>query len=909
GGWAPPLGIAWWLDTPSRQLLAMTSLLMGLASLALLTESGRRDDRYLWCLWWLLWAALNAVLLSRDLLNLYVALELLSLAAVGLVSRSREDPFHVAALRYLMASLLGSLLYLLGVALLYGQSGLLDLALLAEALEDGPAARLAALAITLGLMIKAALVPLHGWLPAAHSRAGAPVSALLSGAVVAAALLVLWRLWLGPFSELGSLMRQALAALGALALVWGGIQALLQSRLKLVIAWSTLSQSGYALLLPALAGSQAWQGLGPRGALWLLVAHGLAKGGLFLAAGHLQQRVGHDRLAGLAGSARRQPLIWAAIALGGLSLVGIPPSGGFLGKWWLLHAALEAELWLLAGVMLLGTLLTAAWLWRILSIALAPEGARFLPPTAWPRSWREVSPALLLVGLAWLAGLAALAGAPDLTLAAPRLEAERLPWLLPALLLWPLALAAARSGTPAGAITGSPPGLAALLGLTAAAHLLTLTAGELLTFYLGAAWLGLAGWGLVWLGGSPGARRAAAGYLAMMLLAEVSLLLGLTLAWQASPSLAFPALAEAGLPGPALAALGLGLAIKAGAIGVHAWLPLAHPVAPPLASAVLSGLMIKVGLLGGVLLLGDDAAPAGGLLVAAGLAGALYGAGRGLVQAAPKPLLAWSSVSQMGLATALLGLHLMGSPAALPALLGLIAAHALAKAALFLGAGLIARSAARRGLVLGALVLPALTLAGLPPWGGMTVKMGLEAALGEAALPAWPATLSGALTSLLMLRLFWLLPRLDRPTQSATPPGWLTAALWGLGALAALLPWVWSGMPWPHLATPGAWLTALLPALAALALGLALTAAGRRLADALARLRRLPGAHRPAAGAGRTGVTKTLIQKLIQLPVESGKVSLHHAPDDSRIHHRIAVDEHIAKGHHPWKVGKLSGNP
>ena len=825
GNWAPPVGIAWRLDAPAMLLIGMVGGLMGLASLALLAEPDSRNDPYLWSLWWLLWAALNALLLSRDLFNLYVTLELMSLAAVGLVSRSREDPYYVAALRYLMASLLGSLLYLLGVALLYGQFGRLDLEQLAAVIEDGPAARLAALAVTLGLLIKAAMVPLHSWLPAAHSRANAPVSALLSGAVVAAALMVLWRLWLGPFAELGSLMRQALAAFGTVALVWGGIQALLQNRLKLVIAWSTLSQSGYALMLPALAGSEAWQGTGARGALLLLLAHGLAKGGLFLAAGRLHHRFGHDRLAGLAGSARGLPLLWSAIALGGLSLLGLPPSGGFMGKWWLLRAALDDAQPLLAGVILLGTLITAAWLWRLVSIALAPLPVPFRAPSRLSEGWREAAPALLLVTVAWLVGLVALSSAPGLSLALPRIEVDRLAWLLPALLIWPLALAAARSGTRAAATTGSPRYLARLLGLTAAAHLSLLLAGDLFTFYLGAAWLGLAGWGLVRLDGQPAARRAAAGYLAMMMIAEVSLLLGLTLAWQASPSLAFPALAEAGLPGPALAALGLGLAIKAGAIGVHAWLPLAHPVAPPVASAVLSGLMIKVGVLGGVLLMpGIEAGNRLGLmLVAAGLIGALYAALRGLAQIAPKQLLAWSSVSQMGLATALLGLYQLGHLAALPALLTLVAAHALAKSALFLGAGMAERIPARqRRLLLVALALPAITLAGVPPGAGMAIKAGLEQALHEAALPAWPITLSGVLTGLLMLRLFWLLRHAGAPSRDAAAPGWLLAALWGLGGLAALLPWAWTDVSLAYLAAPDAWLKALAPGFAALVIALLL---------------------------------------------------------------------------------------
>lgn len=184
----------------------------------------------------------------------------------------------------------------------------------------------------------------------------------------------------------------------------------------------------------------------------------------------------------------------------------------------------------------------------------------------------------------------------------------------------------------------------------------------------------------------------------------------------------------------------------------------------------------------------------------------------------------------MGLATALLGLHLLDSPAALPALLGLVAAHALAKAALFLGAGLVARSAGRRGLLLGALALPAITLAGVPPGAGMAVKTGLEQALNEATLPAWPVTLSGVLTGLLMLRLFWLLARAGPPTEETAVPGWLLAALWGLGGLATLLPWAWVGTSGELLTSPDVWLKALLPALTALALG-----AGLRLATPLHR--------------------------------------------------------------------------
>ena len=130
-----------------------------------------------------------------------------------------------------------------------------------------------------------------------------------------------------------------------------------------------------------------------------------------------------------------------------------------------------------------------------------------------------------------------------------------------------------------------------------------------------------------------------------------------------------------------------------------------------------------------------------------------------------------------------------------------MAAHALAKAALFLGAGLAACCTEKRGVLLCALALPAITLAGIPLGAGMAVKSGMEAALNEATLLAWPIILSGMLTGLLKLRLFWLLHRAVVPAQGSAAHGWLLATLWGLGGLAALLPWAFVGARrscWPR---------------------------------------------------------------------------------------------------------------
>lgn len=319
------------------------------------------------------------------------------------MARSPGDPYGAAALRYLLASLLASLLFLLGVALLYGQTGRLDIALLSQAVQDDSTLRLAATLMTLGLLIKSAMVPLHTWLPAAHARAQAPVSAMLSAVVVAVTLFLTWRLWLGPFAILHSLQTHWLGLTGAVALAWGGIQAALQTRLKLLIAWSTLSQSGYALLMLSLPGptrstpTPAPQGLAFDGALQVLLAHGLAKGALFLAAGAIIAAHGHDRMSRLAGSAQHLPMAWLAMALAGASLLGIPPTGGFVGKWWLLQASLESGSVAISAAVLLGTFFTAACLWRLFDIGLCPcPGARqrrppqpvpIAPPATWP-CWR-----------------------------------------------------------------------------------------------------------------------------------------------------------------------------------------------------------------------------------------------------------------------------------------------------------------------------------------------------------------------------------------------------------------------------------------------------------------------------------------------------------------------------------------
>ena len=363
GGWGAPLGIDLYADGLSLFMLGTTALVGFGISVYAGGYFKSQQARHFWPLWMLLLAALNALFLSADIFNLYVTLEMLGLAAVTLTALGGSKQALGAAMRYLLATLLGSLCYLLGVALLYHGYATVDIASLGQQLETGPTAWAALALMVTGLMLKTALFPLHFWLPPAHSSAPAPVSALLSALVVKASFYILLRLWLDLFGPIVEGIDQLLGGLGAVAILWGSVQALRQTRLKLLVAYSTVAQIGYLFLAFPLAMSagSAWNGV-----LYLALSHALAKAAMFMAAGNLLRYGDHDRIADLDRVAQRLPLTAGALALAGVSLMGLPPSGGFIGKWLLLEAALQEGRWDLVAVMLLGGLLAAAYIFRVL---------------------------------------------------------------------------------------------------------------------------------------------------------------------------------------------------------------------------------------------------------------------------------------------------------------------------------------------------------------------------------------------------------------------------------------------------------------------------------------------------------------------------------------------------------------
>ncbi|XXF76963.1 proton-conducting transporter membrane subunit [Myxococcaceae bacterium GXIMD 01537] len=371
GGWGEPLGIALRADGLAALMMMTVGVVGPIISAHAMGHLRPREAHEFLPLWLFVWCALNALVLSADAFNLYVTLELTTLAAVALIAVRRDRAGLESGLRYLLFALPGSLSYLLGLALLYGTYSALDLGLLAQRVTPGPVVWTAAALMTLGLCLKTPLFPLHVWLPPTYTSAPTPVSALLSALISKGSFYVLLRLWLEVFTPvLDPVAGQFLGVLGTGAVIWGSLLALNQTRLKTLVAYSSVAQLGYLFLVFPMAtvGARA-------GAIYLAVSHAAAKASMFVAVGNIHQAVGIPELGAVQGLANRMPFTFLAMGLGGISLIGMPPSGGFIAKWFLLRESVRTGQWWWGVVLLLGGLLAAGYVFRILRGSFLP-----LPP-------------------------------------------------------------------------------------------------------------------------------------------------------------------------------------------------------------------------------------------------------------------------------------------------------------------------------------------------------------------------------------------------------------------------------------------------------------------------------------------------------------------------------------------------
>jgi multicomponent Na+:H+ antiporter subunit D len=364
GGLPAAVGIGLLVDQLSAMFVVLVAGAGAGVYLALRREPTGPGDS----LWLLLVAGLTGVCVTADVFNLYVFLEISGLAAYALVAGRRGSAAAMAALQYLLVGTVGATLYLLGVGYLYVATGTLAMADLRVALADvGYASPLILAAfgfVVVGLGVKLALFPLHAWKPDAYAAAPTDVAALLAtlGSTVAGYALV--RLTFGVFTAdflaAVPLAATGLLVVGVVGIVTGGYLTLRQSELRRMLSYSSILQFGLVVVGLSVATPVA-----VTGAVLLLVANAVAKGSLFAAAGLFERTTGTASIAALVGRGYDLPVTSLSVAVAFASLVGLPPSFGFAGKWFVTLATVDARAWVAAGVVLASTLVSLAYTGRV----------------------------------------------------------------------------------------------------------------------------------------------------------------------------------------------------------------------------------------------------------------------------------------------------------------------------------------------------------------------------------------------------------------------------------------------------------------------------------------------------------------------------------------------------------------
>jgi len=405
GNWALPWGIEYRVDAFNALLLliiaAVSAVVTVYARLSIAHEIPADRVNFFYGLWLLFFAGLLGVTVSGDVFNVYVLLEVSSLAGYSLVAMGKYLDRRAlwASINYLFLGSIGASFFLLGIGYLYSATGTLNMADLSErlrSLHDSRTVVTAFVFLLVGLGIKMALFPFHIWLPGAHGYAPPIVSALLSGVAIKVGAYVMVRLL---FSVLGIEFgfetlptRPILLAFSSLAILGGSYLAIRQSSLKRLLAYSSVAQIGYITLGFTLANED-----GLTGSFIHIFNHALMKSGLFLIAGIVVYRLGTSELAALRGLGRRMPFTMAGFTAGGLGLIGTPLTAGFVSKWYLVAAAIERGQSFLAAVILLGSLLAVVYVWRVVElIYFEPRPESSTQVREGP--WSLVVPAWVLIG-------------------------------------------------------------------------------------------------------------------------------------------------------------------------------------------------------------------------------------------------------------------------------------------------------------------------------------------------------------------------------------------------------------------------------------------------------------------------------------------------------------------------------
>ena len=344
-------------------IIALVGLLVSIYALDYIKEGPTEKYHMLYLL---LLTGATGVVLTGDIFNLFVFFEILCISSYALVAYLRDKAGIESAVKYLIQGAVGSSLLLIGIGLLYGQFGTLNMADIAEKIASASPISLFVPMVLLitGLGVEAAIFPLNAWLPDAHSSAPSSISAILSGIAIEVGLYAVARVVFTIFGASSILL--FLALLGILTLLVGEMCAFSQNNIKRMLAYSSIGQIGLILFALAIATSY-----GVTGGLFQLVSHTLSKALLFLAAGYMIYQTGSLQISALEGIGKKMPLTCLAFTIGAFSLVGLPPFIGFPSKFLVVRAALatkETYFCVLIGLALLGTVIEGAYFFRVVQV-------------------------------------------------------------------------------------------------------------------------------------------------------------------------------------------------------------------------------------------------------------------------------------------------------------------------------------------------------------------------------------------------------------------------------------------------------------------------------------------------------------------------------------------------------------
>lgn len=419
GGWRPPFGIAFQIDSFNALILLLVSFLaFACAVYAKSSVESELPDRVcpFWCLYLLLITGLLGIIVTGDLFNLFVLLEVASLTGYALVAVGSRNA-TVAGFRYLVIGSIGACFYLLGVGYLYIATGTLNMADLAQILPDVYGTKPIITAFTFivtGFGIKIALFPLHSWQPDAYTHAPSAVSIIISTAVAKtfayALVRVIFSVFTIQFVKTVLPVFTFICWLAAAAIVVGSVSAIFQDNLKRVLAYSSIANVGYIVLGVGLAVKSS---LGLTPAIMHMVNHALIKAAMFMAACGFIHKLGLHNISDFEGLSRKMPVSAMVLITASLAMIGLPPGGGFVSKWYLILAAIDAGQHLFVFVIFGSTLLMLVYFWRIIEIMyIRPpaSGSGTEPGHVQELSLGMLAPEVILAALSFIIGISWISG-------------------------------------------------------------------------------------------------------------------------------------------------------------------------------------------------------------------------------------------------------------------------------------------------------------------------------------------------------------------------------------------------------------------------------------------------------------------------------------------------------------------